>query len=109
MDGAKIYVTDNDNYIVDLYFEQPIKDAKQAAKEVGWGGAPRRWRQTPAPARVTTLGLSLTNPAILKPPLMPVTYACHSQAPTHAILLLNNIQKRSATWWAWWSTASSST
>lgn len=34
MDGGKPYVTDNDNYIVDLYFENPIKDAKQAAKEV---------------------------------------------------------------------------
>ena len=34
MDGNKPYVTDNDNYIVDLYFENPIKDAKKAAKEV---------------------------------------------------------------------------
>ena len=38
MDGGKPYVTDNDNYIVDLYFENPIKDAKQAAKEVCLGG-----------------------------------------------------------------------
>lgn len=34
MEGGKPYVTDNDNYIVDLYFEKPIKDATQAAKEV---------------------------------------------------------------------------
>ena len=30
-DGDKIAVTDNGNYIVDLFFESPIKDAKQAA------------------------------------------------------------------------------
>lgn len=33
MDGEKPYVTDNDNYIVDLYFDTPIKDAALAAKE----------------------------------------------------------------------------
>jgi len=33
MDGDKPYVTDNDNYIVDLYFKTPIKDAAQAARE----------------------------------------------------------------------------
>ena len=33
-DGDKPYVTDNDNYIVDLYFTEPIKDANQAGKEV---------------------------------------------------------------------------
>lgn len=33
MDGDKPYVTDNDNYIVDLYFTEPIKDAVQAAKD----------------------------------------------------------------------------
>ncbi len=32
MDGDKPYVTDNSNYIVDLYFEEPIKDAHAAAK-----------------------------------------------------------------------------
>eukprot|EP00189_Rhodosorus_marinus_P007454 CAMPEP_0184752254 /NCGR_PEP_ID=MMETSP0315-20130426/43482_1 /TAXON_ID=101924 /ORGANISM="Rhodosorus marinus, Strain UTEX LB 2760" /LENGTH=273 /DNA_ID=CAMNT_0027231573 /DNA_START=105 /DNA_END=926 /DNA_ORIENTATION=- len=34
MEGDKPYVTDNDNYIVDLYFEEPIKDANAAAKEI---------------------------------------------------------------------------
>lgn len=34
MDGSKPYVTDNDNYIVDLYFESPIRDAALAAKEM---------------------------------------------------------------------------
>lgn len=33
-DGDKPYVTDNDNYIVDLYFNEPIKDAYKAGKEV---------------------------------------------------------------------------
>lgn len=33
MDGDKPYVTDNDNYIVDLYFDSPIKDPQQAAKD----------------------------------------------------------------------------
>ena len=33
-EGGKPYVTDNDNYIVDLYFTEPIKDATQAGKEV---------------------------------------------------------------------------
>lgn len=33
-EGGKPYVTDNDNYIVDLYFTEPIKDANQAGKEV---------------------------------------------------------------------------
>eukprot|EP00181_Compsopogon_caeruleus_P006427 CAMPEP_0184680470 /NCGR_PEP_ID=MMETSP0312-20130426/3343_1 /TAXON_ID=31354 /ORGANISM="Compsopogon coeruleus, Strain SAG 36.94" /LENGTH=235 /DNA_ID=CAMNT_0027130589 /DNA_START=129 /DNA_END=836 /DNA_ORIENTATION=- len=28
------YVTDNDNYIVDLYFDTPIKDPKAAAEEI---------------------------------------------------------------------------
>lgn len=32
MNGEKPYVTDNSNYIVDLYFEEPIKDAHAAAK-----------------------------------------------------------------------------
>ncbi|KAK9908930.1 hypothetical protein WJX75_004851 [Coccomyxa subellipsoidea] len=32
MDGDKPYVTDNSNYIVDLYFEEPIKDAHAAAE-----------------------------------------------------------------------------
>uniref|UniRef100_A0A7S1TKQ2 ribose-5-phosphate isomerase n=1 Tax=Erythrolobus australicus TaxID=1077150 RepID=A0A7S1TKQ2_9RHOD len=34
MDGDKPYVTDNDNYIIDLYFKQPIKDANKAAEEM---------------------------------------------------------------------------
>jgi len=32
-DGST-YVTDNDNYIVDLYFKDPIKDARAAAEEM---------------------------------------------------------------------------
>lgn len=32
MDGDKPYVTDNANYIVDLYFKTPIKDSRAAAK-----------------------------------------------------------------------------
>ena len=34
MTGDKPYVTDNSNYIVDLYFEEPIKDAHAAAKAI---------------------------------------------------------------------------
>ena len=34
MDGGKPYITDNDNYIVDLYFKDPIKDSKKVAHEV---------------------------------------------------------------------------
>lgn len=34
MEGDKPYVTDNSNYIVDLYFEKPIKDAYAAAKAI---------------------------------------------------------------------------
>mmetsp|Transcript_18276 Transcript_18276/g.62051 ORF Transcript_18276/g.62051 Transcript_18276/m.62051 type:complete len:275 (-) Transcript_18276:41-865(-) len=34
MDGDKIYETDNENYIVDLYFEKPIADANKAAEEL---------------------------------------------------------------------------
>ena len=33
-DGDNIAVTDNGNYIVDLYFTEPIKDVKQASKEL---------------------------------------------------------------------------
>ncbi|KAF4358525.1 hypothetical protein CsatB_028834 [Cannabis sativa] len=32
--GGKPYVTDNSNYIVDLYFKTPIKDALAAGKEI---------------------------------------------------------------------------
>lgn len=32
-DSSKPYVTDNDNYIVDLYFDSPIADAAKAAKD----------------------------------------------------------------------------
>ena len=35
MKGEEPYVTDNQNYIVDLYFEEPIKDAYAAAKAIG--------------------------------------------------------------------------
>lgn len=34
MEGDEPYVTDNSNYIVDLYFEDPIKDGKAAAKAI---------------------------------------------------------------------------
>ncbi len=34
MDGDKPYMTDNSNYIVDLYFEEPIKDAHAAAEAI---------------------------------------------------------------------------
>lgn len=34
MENGKPYVTDNDNYIVDLYFTSPIKDANKAGKEI---------------------------------------------------------------------------
>lgn len=34
MDGEKPYVTDNSNYIVDLYFETPIKDARAASRAI---------------------------------------------------------------------------
>lgn len=34
LDGGKPYVTDNSNYIVDLYFKTPIKDALAAGKEI---------------------------------------------------------------------------
>ena len=34
MDGEKPYVTDNSNYIVDLYFQTPIVDANAAAKAI---------------------------------------------------------------------------
>jgi ribose 5-phosphate isomerase A len=33
-DGDKIAVTDNGNYIVDLFFSAPIKDVAAAAKEL---------------------------------------------------------------------------
>ena len=34
MAGDKPYVTDNSNYIVDLYFQTPIKDAHAAAEAI---------------------------------------------------------------------------
>jgi ribose 5-phosphate isomerase A len=34
MNGDKPYVTDNSNYIVDLYFQTPIKDAQAASKAI---------------------------------------------------------------------------
>lgn len=33
-DGDEIAVTDNGNYIVDLHFEEPIKDAPKMAEEI---------------------------------------------------------------------------
>lgn len=35
MNGDTPYVTDNQNYIVDLYFEEPVKDPYAAAEAVG--------------------------------------------------------------------------
>lgn len=36
IDGdGKPYVTDNSNYIIDLYFKEPLKDGFAAAKEIG--------------------------------------------------------------------------
>lgn len=35
MDGDKPYETDNNNYIIDLYFEKPIPDPMQASKDFG--------------------------------------------------------------------------
>ena len=34
MKGEEIYVTDNGNYIVDLYFETPMKDAVAAGNAI---------------------------------------------------------------------------
>ncbi|KAG2489640.1 hypothetical protein HYH03_011919 [Edaphochlamys debaryana] len=34
MDGDKPYVTDNHNFIVDLYFETPIQDSQAASKQI---------------------------------------------------------------------------
>lgn len=34
VDGDDIAVTDNGNYIVDLHFEKPIKDAVKMANEI---------------------------------------------------------------------------
>ena len=34
MKGDEIYVTDNANYIIDLYFETPMKDAVAAGKAI---------------------------------------------------------------------------
>ena len=34
MNGDKPYVTDNQNYIVDLYFEEPVKDPYAAAEAI---------------------------------------------------------------------------
>jgi ribose 5-phosphate isomerase A len=33
-DGDEIAITDNGNYIVDLHFETPIKDARKMAQDV---------------------------------------------------------------------------
>lgn len=33
-DGDNIAVTDNGNYIVDLHFEEPIKDARKMAEDI---------------------------------------------------------------------------
>ena len=34
MEGAKPYVTDNHNFIVDLYFQNPIKDGHAASRAI---------------------------------------------------------------------------
>ena len=34
IDGDEIAVTDNGNYIVDLHFEEPIKDPRAMAKDI---------------------------------------------------------------------------
>lgn len=34
LDGGKPYVTDNMNYIVDLYFKTPIRDSEAAGREI---------------------------------------------------------------------------
>ena len=34
MEGDKPYVTDNSNFIVDLYFQTPIKDARAASDAI---------------------------------------------------------------------------
>ncbi|KAL6989804.1 putative ribose-5-phosphate isomerase 3, chloroplastic [Sarracenia purpurea var. burkii] len=34
LDGGKPYVTDNNNYIVDLYFKTPIRDSEAAGREI---------------------------------------------------------------------------
>ncbi|GLJ42750.1 hypothetical protein SUGI_0886380 [Cryptomeria japonica] len=34
MDGEQLYVTDNLDYIVDLYFDIPIKDARAASRAI---------------------------------------------------------------------------
>lgn len=34
MNGDKPYVTDNSNYIVDLYFDTPIKDSRKLATAI---------------------------------------------------------------------------
>ena len=45
MAGDKPYVTDNSNYIVDLYFQTPIKDSKAAAAAMaGLTGSLFPWR-----------------------------------------------------------------
>ncbi|KAG2318223.1 hypothetical protein Bca52824_021345 [Brassica carinata] len=33
--GGKAYVTDNSNYIIDLYFKEPLKDGFAAGREIG--------------------------------------------------------------------------
>lgn len=34
VDGDEIALTDNGNYIVDLHFDKPIKDARKMAKDI---------------------------------------------------------------------------
>lgn len=47
MEGSKPYVTDNSNYIVDLYFQTPIKDAPAGACACcARGGACCAWGRT---------------------------------------------------------------
>jgi hypothetical protein len=54
MEGDKPYVTDNSNYIVDLYFQTPIKDAHAGGRPRGcWrsaGAGGQRWQGGQQPA-----------------------------------------------------------
>ena len=72
MKGSEIYVTDNANYIIDLYFQTPMKDAVR--------GSTLRNRQSP-----------------------------HRRAHLTSRSPRWRRAQPSPAWWAWWSTACSST
>ena len=60
-DGDEIAVTDNGNYIVDLFFKEPIKDAVKAAEELkGTVGA-----QTASDAARCSIRTAISAPAEL--------------------------------------------